>query len=288
MVGMCLGDPSFRLMDCVEHYWELTQTEIDNGHPIFPRGSIDIIFNIGPSTGYSKILTDKFDPGQTAEDRFTDLDQSSCRHQSTRRAWMVGFHEKPLIVRARLLEARYGVHLVAARLKPTASLALLGIAPGETINRVFELSDLVGTWVEIVREQMMEATSTDARFAILDASLLRMRIDHGRGVKSSIKWIAEQGFSYGGQVKVEDICRTLGISRKHLGQLVKDQIGFTPKKYMRLMRFRRAVDILTATPDSNLTHLAYDLGFTDQAHFIRDFQSFSGISPGQFVKSAGA
>jgi len=36
-------------------------------------------------------------------------------------------------------------------------------------------------------------------------------------------------------------------------------------------------------PDVNLTDLAYEFGYTDQAHFIRDFKAFTNKSPGEFA-----
>ncbi len=36
-------------------------------------------------------------------------------------------------------------------------------------------------------------------------------------------------------------------------------------------------------PDTSLTDLAYDFGYTDQAHFIRDFKEFADRTPGAFA-----
>lgn len=54
------------------------------------------------------------------------------------------------------------------------------------------------------------------------------------------------------------------------------------------MRFQYAVKKLSAMDGQALTDLAYQCGYFDQAHFIRDFKLFSGLTPGEFRQRYGA
>ena len=287
MPGMIIADPSPMLTGLVEHYWEMTTPVIDNGHPIFPRGSVDIIFNIGPGSGYTKIMTDTVTPGLAIPERFTELEHTSFRHQRVSRSWLVGLHDRPLIVRAKDRESAYGVHLVSARLTPIAALSLFGMDAIETANRVFEIEDLVGSWAREYQERIYHAENTQARFDVLEAFLTALKSRHEKPVKDHIHWISQLGLHRPGEIRVDDLCRHLNISRKSLGQQMKAQIGFSPKRYFQIMRFRRATDILGSDNPPPFAMLAHDLGYADQAHFIRDFTRFAGMSPGQFVRGAG-
>ncbi|MBD2757468.1 AraC family transcriptional regulator [Spirosoma validum] len=74
------------------------------------------------------------------------------------------------------------------------------------------------------------------------------------------------------------------LSIRQVERLVKTASGTTAKVLTRLTRFESARNQLWHQPDSNLTRLAYELGYADQAHFSRDFRAFSGRSPRAFVK----
>lgn len=53
----------------------------------------------------------------------------------------------------------------------------------------------------------------------------------------------------------------------------------------RLIRFDRAVQRLQA-PGSALAEVAQDCGYYDQAHFNRDFRTFAGLSPTEFIRAS--
>ena len=38
--------------------------------------------------------------------------------------------------------------------------------------------------------------------------------------------------------------------------------------------------------ESSLTSIAYDCGYFDQSHFIREFKSFTGIAPSEYTSQA--
>lgn len=60
----------------------------------------------------------------------------------------------------------------------------------------------------------------------------------------------------------------------------KRQVGINPKKYANLNRLRQVTELFQYSSDTdNLTQVAYDLGFYDQAHFTRAFSTFAGASP---------
>lgn len=80
------------------------------------------------------------------------------------------------------------------------------------------------------------------------------------------------------------------ISQRHLERLFKTSLGISPKRLQRIIRFEKALQLLSNTEYSQLTAISYQLNYTDQSHFIKDFNAFSETTPYQFVaaKNLGA
>ena len=60
------------------------------------------------------------------------------------------------------------------------------------------------------------------------------------------------------------------------------EVGLTPKRLSRIVRFQRAIDLLRTT-DERWAAVALDCGYYDQAHLNREFRDFAGQSPGQYL-----
>ena len=85
------------------------------------------------------------------------------------------------------------------------------------------------------------------------------------------------------EYNVKEIEQTLGVNRKTLLRQFKKHIGVSITDYRRILRFRDAIKLHSAT-DENLTKLAYETCFSDQSHFIKDMQKLTGDNPKKFFK----
>jgi AraC-like DNA-binding protein len=86
-----------------------------------------------------------------------------------------------------------------------------------------------------------------------------------------------------GQFRVSELAESCNISARQLQRQFQDVIGVSPKTLARTIRFEEIRSRLMFSPETSLTDLAYEFGYTDQAHFIRDFKEFSGKTPGEFA-----
>lgn len=83
-------------------------------------------------------------------------------------------------------------------------------------------------------------------------------------------------------VTIQSFCLKYGINTKTFQRNVLRYTGYTPKALRSIKRFQQAGSQLIYNPQSQLTDVAYDNKFSDQAHFIREFQKFSGAAPRAF------
>jgi AraC-like DNA-binding protein len=61
--------------------------------------------------------------------------------------------------------------------------------------------------------------------------------------------------------------------------------GLPPKLFCKINRFQHSLNLVNAN-GQNLTNIAYESGYFDQSHFIREFKSFTGITPNSFAAQA--
>lgn len=83
-----------------------------------------------------------------------------------------------------------------------------------------------------------------------------------------------------GNLSIETLSEQLYVSKRQLERSFKENYGTTPKTYQRIIRFRNAYECVhqTATAPDWLD-ISYTFGYSDQAHFIRDFKEFSDEVP---------
>ena len=88
-----------------------------------------------------------------------------------------------------------------------------------------------------------------------------------------------------GVVTIKHLEDKFHISRRWLEKQFSSQIGFSPKEYARITRFKAIVGHVMTTPSVSLSTLISNYNYYDQSHFIRDFQEYAGQTPSQFFKN---
>lgn len=91
-----------------------------------------------------------------------------------------------------------------------------------------------------------------------------------------------------GLTQVEALAATAGIGVRSLQQLFSEYVGVSPKWAIRRFRLHEAADRLAQGGEVDLSALALDLGYVDQAHFTSDFRRLVGQAPGRYRDQAQA
>lgn len=86
-------------------------------------------------------------------------------------------------------------------------------------------------------------------------------------------------------ISIKELAINQVISERHLNRVFKEQIGISPKMFMRFNRINKALTLLKYTHSPNISFVAQELGYFDQAHFIKDFKSVCHVTPTSFIKN---
>jgi len=72
-----------------------------------------------------------------------------------------------------------------------------------------------------------------------------------------------------------------GVGLRTLQRRFMEHVGVSPKQHLRWLRFERARQLLLRS-DRRSVEIAMAAGYSDQAHFVREFRRFAGVTPGRW------
>ncbi|MCT1803743.1 helix-turn-helix domain-containing protein, partial [Kocuria carniphila] len=99
--------------------------------------------------------------------------------------------------------------------------------------------------------------------------------------------LAEVGGANSSVVTVGDLAAALNVSQRTVHRLAKQYIGLTPHALIRRRRLQEAAEHVRSEPGVSLSSIAAAHGFSDQAHFTREFQRFLGQTPREYRGASG-
>lgn len=138
---------------------------------------------------------------------------------------------------------------------------------------------------ELVREleqKIAGAPSTRFRIEAVENFLLGKLTDQsivGNIVKSTIDALSKTN----GSEPINSILKDDLSKRRSLERKFSKQIGISPKQLGRILRLQAALKLMLNSERENLTQIAYESEYYDQAHFIKDFKEFTGTNPKDYL-----
>lgn len=167
-----------------------------------------------------------------------------------------------------------GTEHVALRLRPGRTERVLGVPASALTDLTVPVADVVGAAGRRLDERLAGAGGTDARLTILTQLPGLAPAAELDGVA-----LAALGWLVGGPTRhVADAAERVGLSARQLQRRVVTAIGYSPKRFQRVVRVQR---VLAAGPAhlGDLAQLAADLGYFDQAHLTREVRQLTGRPP---------
>jgi AraC-like DNA-binding protein len=170
---------------------------------------------------------------------------------------------------------------VGAQLRPGAAQALFGVPADELAGRHTSLGDLWGGTAASISNCLSESGSLETRLDLLEAELAA-RLPTVRGLHPAVAEALER---FSRTSSIHDVVHDSGYSHRTFISLFVRSVGLTPKRYCRVLRFRRALRRVSSGHASWID-LAVAAGYSDQAHFNREFREFAGVTPGEYIRAA--
>jgi AraC-like DNA-binding protein len=176
--------------------------------------------------------------------------------------------------------------IMGVQFKPGGGYPFLGPAAREFHGTHTSLEDVWGADAERLHQRIFQAPSVDDKFDILFDGLIRVaprEFAHHPAVALALQRFERCPH----RASVAEAARDAEVSAKKFIQLFNDEVGMTPKLYLRVARFQRVVERIQFAPHIDWGDAVERHGYYDQSHFIRDFKEFTGFAPTEWLKLRG-
>jgi AraC-like DNA-binding protein len=193
-----------------------------------------------------------------------------------------------LQVQAALVRQRLGQAGVQLAVHPLAARALFGMPSAELSVTDFDAATVMGRRGIELQERVTDARHWPDAFALIADYLVdaRQRRDHAT-VRPEVVHAWHLLERSRGRVPVSAVADRVGMSARHLTTLFHREVGRSPKTVAMLMRFEHATariaESVRRRAPVDLSGVAGDTGYSDQAHLTREFIRFAGAPPRRWV-----
>ncbi len=172
-------------------------------------------------------------------------------------------------------------HYVGIRFLPGGFPRMFGVNASTLTNRFEDLKSVVPKLSDFLTGQFVEKQGQDSIKISLDEYFLpyiAQPLEEDDRVLDAMKVILEQR----GQIPVAQL--DTGLSPRQLRRRFHFYLGDSAKTFTKVVRFQQFLQAKPSRQALKQDKLFYDVGYYDQAHFIKEFKHFYGITPNQALE----
>lgn len=192
-----------------------------------------------------------------------------------------GAHTECFVIDTASQTSIIGVHF-----NPGSAFPFLTLPAGELHNAHISIDMLWGPTANDLRNQLLEAGSTDTKFHILEQFLLT-HTAHPLVRHPAITFALKEFQSVPNTRTIAEVTEQIGLSPRRFIQIFREEVGLTPKQFCRVRRFQETLCLINRGEQIEWTDIALTCGYFDQSHFNHDFRVFSGLNPSTYLMYRG-
>ena len=202
----------------------------------------------------------------------SDVYTTSSREKATNSdVWMNGKQEIPFMLSNKGVTAMYAIGIKLGMMPYFADLPA-----NETNEQAVGAENWTSREIFNLREQLL-ATDVQNGFLLIEKYLMNMLRHRDFSNLEKIKWLGKVIPT----TPVEEICRSLGFTRKRLRNEAQYYLGGSVKSIQGIIRLNHTLSAIAHHSDKSLSSLHE---YYDQSHFINDFKARTGITPLQYKR----
>ncbi len=159
---------------------------------------------------------------------------------------------------------------IGIRFKPGGFSKFYNLPLNEVVDEVIEFQD----------KQLLDLIDPDEQLTTRLDQLFLTRLSNVNTISNLTRTVETSK----GRITVDMLAKTHCVSNRTLERLFNSSIGISPKEYIKVVRFQEVLKKLRYTDiNENLHHVAFEMGYYDNAHLTNEFKRYAGLSPSELV-----
>lgn len=166
--------------------------------------------------------------------------------------------------------------------KPGALYRLLGIPVQEFGSNYLDAEQVIPKDVQFVNDRLLHCSSYENMIEVVEAFLtekIKKLKNQQLPIDKALDLIGSSNKPY----DIDWIASQTCLSNRQLERKYLERIGVSPVMFNRIIRFNNAVKMSSQSPSMNWQHIAWQNGYTDLSHLVKDFRYFSSYAPSRLL-----
>jgi AraC-like DNA-binding protein len=169
------------------------------------------------------------------------------------------------------------------KFRPGAFCPFVKMPVAQFTDTTVSLQDVFGANGSMLEEAILAAEDKAAMIAHAE-QFLRQRLPERDENIEVINQIIDRIITDPEITKVDDVVCQFNLTKRMVQRLFHHYVGVGPKRVIKRYRLLEAAEQVAKGNVVDWSKLALDLGYFDQAHFIKDFKSIVGKAPAEYTQ----
>ena len=242
----------------IKFFWSFQACQLELDHKLIPQRNINLRFNLSDTPHFLSI---------------------NGNQQRLEKVYFSGLHDR--FANAHL-QLSGNVDTLGICFFPDGFYPFLKIPVSEFKNQLLGAGEVGYKLSGSILERILTVNNIYIRLEILETELLNL-LGQYKNYPDDFSEIFNELRKSEPSGSISDFCKKYNICVRKLERMFNKHIGISASTYSTLDRFHSSLNHMLYHDFSKLSDLAYDNGYFDQMHFIKDFKRFTGNTPKGFI-----
>jgi AraC-like DNA-binding protein len=172
------------------------------------------------------------------------------------------------------------IDLIIVVFQPTGINQLTGIPADDFSDNIIRTENIFAKQGQELYEKLAGRFSIQDKLRFLNIFFLQQLAKRVMPDDSLIRAVVDLIVKNKGLISSNQLIRLTGYTERQIERKFMESVGIGPKKFSNIVKLHIFLKELKSSQNKkSFTHMAYEAGYADQSHLIREFKKITGMTP---------